>query len=363
MSEPNHEPADLPIPTEAGELTPQWLTALLQAHGHETVVTAVEATPIGSGQMAGSYRLRPVYADAGGLPATLVAKLATGDLAHRQFGAGAFRNEVRFYRELAATVRAPVPRCYGSVVSESASEFVLLLEDLAPARQGDQVTGCTVAQVRAVAQATGALHGPRWCDETLLGSTGFDLPTQADREMLESVLDPLADAFRQRLGPRLSPQALATVDWFVATVGEWLVRTPSVYALIHGDLRADNIMFGPGGEVTIVDWQAITVGNPLRDIAFLLATSLDVADRRECEQQVLTDYHRALLSHGVTGYTLEQCRRDYADSLIQAPMITVFGCAAAHPTERGDQMFITMLERGAQAIGDLVPGALDGPAR
>ncbi len=346
------------IPTAATELTPERLTAVLRDAGHDVVVKSVTATPIGSGQMAGSFRLGLGYRGESRLPDRMVAKLATGPKEQREFGSGAFRNEVRFYRDLAATVRVPVPRAHATAVSESGSEFLLLLDDLAPAEQGDQIAGCTVPQARAVAVAAAGLHGPRWCDETLLREPGLALPTDADRELMESVLAPMTSAFRDRFADRLTGPESALLDWLEATAGEWLIAPIEHFALLHGDLRVDNIMFGPEGAVTVIDWQTITPGHPLRDIAFLLSTSLTVDDRRAAEHGLLADYHEALLAHGVTGYTLDQCRRDYAASLIQAPLIVVFGCGAAQPTERGDRMFRAMLARSAAAVQDLVPGAL-----
>ncbi|WP_024802823.1 phosphotransferase family protein [Nocardia sp. BMG51109] len=346
------------IPTRAEDLTAEWLTRLLRSGGHEATVEEVAATPVGSGQMAGSYRLDLRYRGECALPDRMVAKLATGPEEQRSFGSGAFRNEVCFYRTLAATVRVPLARCYASALSETGSEFVLLLDDLAPATQGDQITGCSAGQARAIAVAVAGLHGPRWCDETLLGEPGMTLPTAADRELMDSVLAPMTTTFRERFADRLTGLESAALDWLVATAGDWLVTPLQHFALLHGDLRVDNVMFASDGTVTIIDWQAITPGNPLRDIAFLLGTSLTVDDRRTHERAILAEYHGALLRHGVENYSLEQCRRDYATGLIQAPLIIVFGSGAAQPTERGDLMFHTMLSRAAAAIDDLVPGAL-----
>ncbi|GAA5054834.1 phosphotransferase [Nocardia callitridis] len=345
------------IPTDVAHLTPQWLTQTLREHGHEVVVEHADATLVGSGQMAASYRLSLRYRNPTALPTSMIAKLATGSEEHRRFGSGAFRNEIRFYRDLADTVRAPVPHSHGAVVSESGSEFVLLLEDLAPARQGDQIAGCTVEQARAVAVAAAGLHGPRWNDQTLLDNT-LSLPSAEDRELMESVLAPMAEVFCDRLTDRLTDLERSAVAWLVATAGEWLITPVRHFALLHGDLRIDNVMFGQDNAVTLVDWQTITPGNPLRDIAFLLSTSLPTEDRRACERNIVGDYHRALLEHGVRDYSVEECWQDYASSLIQAPLIIVFGCGAAQPTQRGDTMFHTMLTRSATAINDLVPGVL-----
>jgi hypothetical protein len=42
---------------------------------------------------------------------------------------------------------------------------------------------------------------------------------------------------------------------------------------------------------------------------------------------------------------------------LQAPLLTVLGCAFASTTERGDDMMMVMLARGCQALREL--GSLD----
>ncbi|MDV7101436.1 phosphotransferase [Gordonia amicalis] len=344
------------IPTSVEQLTPAWLTDFLGENGHDESITAVTASAVGTGQMAGSYRLTLDYSGPAELPATMIAKLATGEPEQRAFGSGVFRNEVRFYRDLASAFTVPMPRCYAATISDPGTEFVLLLEDMGAAVQGDQIIGCTAAQAESVAVAAAGLHAPRWNDPALLAE--MPLPGEAERETMESLLAPMADVYRERFSP--DGQSSAAVDWLVREAGDWLVAPLRNTALIHGDLRVDNVLFGPSGEVTVIDWQTITTGNPLRDIAFLLGTSLTTEDRRKHERGIVASYHRAVVTAGVTGYTLDECWDDYVGNLIQAPLIIVFGSAAAQPTERGTAMFDAMLSRSAAAIDDLAPGGLAG---
>ena len=60
-------------------------------------------------------------------------------------------------------------------MSPSSGDFTLLLEDLAPWEQGDQLTGCTPAQARDAAVNLAGLHGPRWCDPALLDIEGLSI--------------------------------------------------------------------------------------------------------------------------------------------------------------------------------------------
>jgi hypothetical protein len=79
--------------------------------------------------------------------------------------------------------------------------------------------------------------------------------------------------------------------------------------------------------------------------------------RRSCEESVLAAYHEALLTYGVEGYSLEECRDDYAYAMLQGLLIVVFGWAVADKTPRGDAMFLAMAERTCAAIDDHDPFA------
>ena len=43
-------------------------------------------------------------------------------------------------------------------------------------------------------------------------------------------------------------------------------------SIIHGDMKCDNILVRPNGEIAIIDWQNITIGPPEVDLYSLLAT-------------------------------------------------------------------------------------------
>ena len=59
-------------------------------------------------------------------------------------------------------------------------------------------------------------------------------------------------------------------------VGSWLAEhcpEESTHALVHGDYKMDNVMFGLGDEPEIVgvfDWEMSTLGDPLADLAYAL---------------------------------------------------------------------------------------------
>ena len=95
------------------------------------------------------------------------------------------------------------------------------------------------------------------------------------------------------------------------------------------------------------------MGLPARDLAYLVGTGLEVADRRAHEEAVVAAYHSALASHGVGDYDRASAWEDYRFAMMQGPLVSVFGCAYGARTERGDLMFAAMVNRSCAAIRDL----------
>jgi hypothetical protein len=239
-------------------------------------------------------------------------------------------------------------------------EFALLLADQAPAVQGDQIAGCGEQEARLAVAALAALHGPSWCDPVWLDfpAIAFGRPDEDSAKGLGEVAKMSADITLGKLGDRMSARDRETFTATMGLVTPWLLAERDRFALMHGDYRLDNMLFDPDRtRVSIVDWQTIGVGLPARDLAYFTATSLDSQLRSTIEEDLVDEYHRALIGYGVTGYDRETCWRDYRLGVPQAPLISALGFAFAAGTERGDDMVLTMLTRGCQAIRDL--GTLD----
>ncbi len=355
------EPA---IVTDPAAVTPEWVTAVLRSAGHDVTVTAVETTRVGTGQMAHNERFTLTYAgDPGGAPRTIVGKFPSTDPTSRASGAsGAYAAEVRFYLELAPTVAIRTPACiYGA--HDDSGDFILVLEDLAPAQQGDQIRGCTVAEAELAVENLAGLHGPRWNDPSLreitwvAGGGG-----SADRAAgLAQYMDLATAPFVDRYRDRLSAEDAALLLRFAPVAGAWATGRPEPFAPVHGDYRLDNLLFGTaegGYPVATVDWQTLAIGLPLNDLAFFLGNSLLTEDRRTHEQALVERYHAALAAHGVTDHPFAACWDDYRYAQFHGLIITVLGSMAVVQTDRGDDMFMAMASRHCAAIRDLDAEAL-----
>ena len=345
------------IPRYPGDVTPEWLSAALSGHRTAVEVSGVDVVAIGTGQTGATYRVTAKYAtNPGDLPATFVIKLPAQDDTVRDRVVIGYRSECAFYLSVADRVRVPTPRCFYCDITDDASDYALLLADQAPAEQGDQIAGCGEQEARLAVVALAGLHGPSWCDSVWLDfpAIAFGRPDEASATGLGDVAKMSADITLEKLGGRMSADDRETFTTTMGLVTPWLLTEYDRFALLHGDYRLDNMLFDPDRtRVSIVDWQTLGVGLPARDLAYFTATSLNSELRTSIEEGLVADYHRALFGCGVTDYAQETCWRDYRLGVLQAPLISALGFAFATATERGDDMVLTMLRRGCQAIRDL----------
>jgi hypothetical protein len=349
----------MPIPRYPDDVTAEWLSAVL---GGDTPVplSGVDVVGIGTGQTGATYRVSVTYTGASSLPDTFVIKLPAQDDTVRDRVTMGYRSECAFYTGVVDYVKVPTPQCFYCEISDDAMDYALLLADQAPAAQGDQIAGCEERDARLAVTALAGLHGPSWCDPVWLDFPGvaFARPDEASANGLGEVARMSAEITLDKLGDRMSAEDRETFTTAMDLVAPWLLAERDRFALLHGDYRLDNLLFFPdGAAVTVVDWQTLGVGLPARDLAYFTATSLKPDLRAAIEHDLVDEYHRALLGYGVTDYDRETCWRDYRLGTLQALLISALGFAFASATDRGDDMVLTMLARGCQAIREL--GTID----
>jgi hypothetical protein len=345
--------------TTLADVTPEWLTACLRAAGFADVrVTGVRAERIGTGQAAACARLVLDYVgDRHGAPATLIAKFPPDDEATRRscVAMGIYRREVEFYRDVAPRLTMSLPRCYLLEVDPAGDEFLILMEDLAPALPGDQLAGCSPAVARAAVLELVGLQAPTWCDEAL--GRRFAEPEGGFFSDMHGLYNQMLPAFLARFADRLGADEVAIIRDLGAAPGAppfQPVGTP--FCLEHRDYRLDNLLIDATRDpprVAVVDWQGMRTGRPLNDVALCLAGSLEPQVRRAVEQGILRDYHAALGAAGVGGFTFEDCWREYRRAAFAGFGLTVVAAVAVAATERGDRMFTAMARRYARHALDL----------
>ena len=208
----------------------------------------------------------------------------------------------------------------------SGTDFVLVLADMAPAVQGDQIAGCTPQEAQLAVEALAGLHGPSWCDPAWLGLSAISMPKPGDEAAAKGLGDVsvmAADITIDKLGARMSAEDRETLTAAMGLVTPWLLAEPKRFALMHGDYRLDNMLFDPDRtRITVVDWQTMGVGLP----PGTWRISPRPAWRPRCDRRSRTTWSagitRPLLGYGVTDYDADTCWRDYRLGVIQAPLIT-----------------------------------------
>jgi hypothetical protein len=358
---PGTSQQDRPAPLERpDDISARWITAALRYSGLEVEVAEVAYSPIGTGQMADSFRFELSYTEAGrvaGAPSSVVVKMQAADELSRQAGArGAYESELRFYTELAPTLSMRTPECLYAAGPDEHGRFALVLEDLAPAEQGDQLRGCGIDQARSAVVNLAGLHGPRWCDSALFDLTWLRRFGEAEGEIIQALVIDSTARFIEHYGARVSEADASVLRAFAERSARWLRERSERFAPIHGDYRLDNLLFATpagGSPVATVDWQTGEIGLAGRDLGYFLGNSLLPEDRRKHENELVRSYHEALLTHGVSGYSLDQCFDDYRYGQFQGPLITVLAAMGLTHTERGDEMFMAMSCRACEAIRDL----------
>ncbi len=349
------------IPTPA-TVTAAWLTEQLQRAGYAGAqVAGFRASRIGTGQIGLCQRLELDIEGAPDAPRTLVGKFPSDDETSRATGV-ALRNylkEVSFYREVKHRLDIRTPRCYFAEIRGEGPEFALLLEDLAPARQGDQLAGCDAQVARAAVLALVGLHAPSWCNDAYRGVPWIGEPDASGPEQTRALYQSLLPAFLDRYGAHLAPDEadiIAAVAESPACPLFSPLRAP--WSLVHVDYRLDNLLIDPTGlAVAVVDWQSITLGQPLSDVAYFLGAGMLPDPRREAEAAIVRAYHDALLARGVPSYDWATCWQDCRRGTFAGFGVTVIASMLVQQTARGDEMFTAMARRHSRHALDL--GAME----
>jgi hypothetical protein len=342
-------------------ITPDWLTKVLRNGGVAATVRAFNAKPVGTGQIGQSIKFTLDYADAPpGAPTSLVGKFASPEADSFNTGVmlGNYIREVNFYKHLAPTALISTPKVYFTDVDPATSEFVLMMEDLAPAEQGDQLKHCTVEQARLAVYEAANLHGSHWNDEALedlewlSGTRAAGVRGSADPD---AVLN-LWKAFCARYEARLGDDIRHIGDTFIANFDKYNALYTGPKSLVHIDYRPDNMMFATpagGKPLTVLDWQSLAFGPGITDVAYFLAGALPRDQRRALEHEFLREYHDRLQQLGVRDYDFDTLWRDYRSRAFGLFTVAFYASMLVTQTPRGDDMFMAMIRSASDQIIDL----------
>jgi hypothetical protein len=326
------------------QITSEWLSGVL---GAPVRITAERR--IGDGLVGMNMRYALEVPEGSGLPDSIIAKLPSPDPTSRATGV-ALRNyerEVKFYEHIAPTVDIRVAKCHFSEWHEADGDFVLLLEDLAPAEQGNQITGCSAELARRSVLELARLHGPRWGDPALDDIEFLSRRTPADAGQLQMLWAMMLPGFLGTYSKYLDTEGVALIERFGARIPDWIEGRDMPTTVTHGDYRLDNLMFASaagGYPVAAVDWQTPGQGPASADVSYFMGAGPVPEVRREIERDVLHGYLEALDGYGVhvdgAEFWRHYCRDAYGGVIMSVVASQIVG-----GSDRSEAMFAAMATR------------------
>jgi aminoglycoside/choline kinase family phosphotransferase len=233
---------------------------------------------------------------------------------------GLARAEVGFYRDAAPSVPDVVPRCISARITSGS--FTLVLEDLvaAGATTGELGDELPLESVEQAVDTLAQVHGTFWEDQRL-ASGGWSWCRSfvpAAEASIGWLLSPALSALgRRRAGSCLPDDARSRLARYA------IRRTPSLSrldrgarTLLHHDCHPGNLARRSDGRVVLFDWQLVRAGPWASDVAYLLATSLSIDERRAHERRLLERYLDALRLAGGRPPASAEAWRAYVANLV-----------------------------------------------
>lgn len=341
------------------QVTAEWLSHVLAEAGVSTGARVLdcEQQSIGTGQVGESVRYSLNWSeDDPRLPRSVVGKFPSTSETSRAAAAatGTYVREVGFYRDVRSMIQTRTPEPYFVAEDRPANSFVLIMEDITPAAQGDQIAGCGVDAAKLALRAAADLHGPTW-GRDLDHFDWLELPDPDRMKELSQLYAALFPAFEARYRDALDSDHIAIGAWMGQNLEALGMLRTGELCLTHRDFRLDNMLFSVHPDqapLTVVDWQTAAIGRGVSDIAYFLGAGL-LPDVRQQEERGLVGYYAACLSKHDVEIDVEDLWAGYRLESFAGYLMAVVASQMVEQTERGDAMFLTMASRHATQMLDL----------
>ena len=313
--------------------------------------------PIGTGQMAESFRVSFVDGTHGHVPPSVVVKVPSQSESSRAASriTRCYELETGFYTHVRSLVGVSAPNCLHVWFDAVNDDFVLVLEDIVAGKQGDQLSGATVEQARAAIDELVLLHAPLW-NSSQLDTLGW-MPrhsmesSQGTRDLLRSVFP----GFATRFSALVSAEVLELGSRLVENIDGYDRAFPNNETIVHRDFRLDNLLFtGTSSEtqVKVVDWQTASISAGVTDLSYFIGASFTPEQRREVEGELVRRYSDGLSQSGIS-MSWNDVWDQYRLFATSGYIMAIVASMLVKQTERGDAMFAAMANRHGQQMIDL----------
>lgn len=257
------------------------------------------------------------------------------------------RAEVGFYAQLRDHVPIATPQCHGA--DHRRWGFIVVLEDLVESGATLRSSTDTLSpdEAASLLAPLAAVHRQRW------GRTESHpwLGRNPRRELkLGALLSPsLCRLGLLRVGaavPNELHKPISRYARYRRAAQAAMAAGPTT--LIHNDCHPGNQYVAADGRPGLIDWQLCRAGPWARDVAYLLATSLDPETRRTAERDLLADYLSQLGPLAPTGDQAWLAYRRNVVYAVEAMLVT-----AAVGVMMPKATSLALVNRTARAAADL----------
>lgn len=308
------------IPT-LDDLDANWFGSLLHRSGDlaEAIsVSRVTLEPIGSEEsmMSTLFAADLAYDAHTEAPRRLIIKL-TSPSEQQRFVASLFRfyeREIRFYHEFVNEIPVRAPKSYAASIHPSEPEFILVLEDVGGRRAVDQLDGLGLEDTLTAVDALADMHAPFWGrDLSAVAETFIPFASEAMKMIIPDAFANDWRVVRPRMVELMPPDVVDTCDRFTSIAPAVLDAMGGPDTLIHGDFRADNLLFDD--KIVVLDFQLAAIANGAVDLAYLVSQSVADEIAAAHGDAFMVRYLERLATHGI------ELDRDTADAAYAAALI------------------------------------------
>lgn len=359
------------IPEGLQDLTAAWLTEALRPTGIVTQVNVISDDAEGIDAVRGvvgeTVRLNLTYdADATDVPSSLIAKLSSSNSANRAgyHALKMYEREVRFYEQLAPQIELVTPDCYYSAIDLETGHSVLLLEDLTGGRNINKFGNCSLAEAELAISQIAHFHATWWESPQLNEMDWMPRLKTTDFQRVQHLYQQRWGLFLEKVG-QILPEPMLQIGENLGhhLVNYFLYLEDAPRTIRHNDYQPSNMFFqtASNGDLSLVvfDWQLITFGRGVSDVASFLSKGVRSEVRQTHEMVWLKMYHTTLVEGGVEAYSFEECLNDYRLAMFEGWWRMVFLVGGGNLTQEEEAGFCNiLLPRYCAAILDLNAGEL-----
>jgi hypothetical protein len=297
------------LPLDVDQIDADWLTSALAVRYPGARVRTVRVDRIIWGTATKVFVELDYAAHDGPLPPSRLCVKGGFREELRPIMARGYQTEALFYRDVAPRLSDGLPACHYAGVDPDHGQGIVVLDDLAGA-DGRFADSRYPLTPDVVARGLEAMAG--WHARTDITDPWLAAPPNV-RDLVTMITGPESwDAGLRQEQSAVVRELLADRDRVVRGFhAVWAGEDAGARVLTHGDANLTNVYLDASDTPVFVDWQFPAHNNWAHDVALFLVGSLDIADRRAGEQDLLRHYLAALSGHGGPAPSWDDAFLDY----------------------------------------------------